>query len=41
LLAAAILALGDAALAARLDRWRDDQTKSVGERPVLEERREP
>src|SRR3954452_16851753 len=41
LLAAAILALGDAALAARLDRWRGDQRKSVGERPVLEERREP
>ncbi len=33
LLAAAILALGDAALAARLDAWRARQTASVGERP--------
>jgi len=34
LLAAAILALADDALAARLDRWRSDQSAAVGERPV-------
>lgn len=33
LLAAAVLALTDAALAERLDAWRDRQTASVGERP--------
>ncbi len=34
LLAAAILALEDAALAARLDQWRADQTARVAEEPV-------
>jgi 5-(carboxyamino)imidazole ribonucleotide mutase len=34
LLAASILALGDAALAARLEQWRSRQTESVAERPV-------
>ncbi|MBZ9939096.1 5-(carboxyamino)imidazole ribonucleotide mutase [Mesorhizobium sp. BR1-1-16] len=34
LLAAAILALQDAALAARLDQWRADQTARVAEEPV-------
>jgi 5-(carboxyamino)imidazole ribonucleotide mutase len=33
LLAAAILALGDSAIAARLDRWREEQTKTVAEEP--------
>jgi 5-(carboxyamino)imidazole ribonucleotide mutase len=33
LLAAAILALGDPAVAARLDRWREEQTKKVAEEP--------
>jgi 5-(carboxyamino)imidazole ribonucleotide mutase len=33
LLAAAILALGDEAVAAALDRWRREQTESVAERP--------
>jgi 5-(carboxyamino)imidazole ribonucleotide mutase len=33
LLAAAVLALGDAGLADRLDAWRAAQTKSVAERP--------
>jgi 5-(carboxyamino)imidazole ribonucleotide mutase len=33
LMAAAVLALGDDALAARLDAWRDKQTKAVAERP--------
>jgi 5-(carboxyamino)imidazole ribonucleotide mutase len=33
LLAAAILAISDEALAARLDAWRKDQTDSVAERP--------
>jgi 5-(carboxyamino)imidazole ribonucleotide mutase len=33
LLAAAILALSDAALAERLDAWRDEQTEAVGQRP--------
>ena len=33
LLAAAVLALGDPAIAARLDRWRADQTKEVAEEP--------
>jgi 5-(carboxyamino)imidazole ribonucleotide mutase len=33
LLAAAILALSDAALAKRLDAWRAKQTASVGKRP--------
>jgi 5-(carboxyamino)imidazole ribonucleotide mutase len=33
LLAAAVLALGDSAIAARLDRWRADQTKKVAEEP--------
>ena len=33
LLAAAILALEDAELAARLERWRQDQTESVAEAP--------
>jgi 5-(carboxyamino)imidazole ribonucleotide mutase len=33
LLAAAILALGDSALAARLDQWRAKQTAAVAERP--------
>lgn len=36
LLAAAVLALSDAALAARLDAWRDAQTRNVAERPVDE-----
>ncbi len=36
LLAAAVLALGDPALAARLDAFRADQTASVAERPVDE-----
>jgi 5-(carboxyamino)imidazole ribonucleotide mutase len=34
LLAAAILALGDPALAARLKAWREAQTRSVAETPV-------
>ena len=34
LLAAAVLALGDDALAGRLDAWRLKQSESVGERPV-------
>ena len=33
LMAAAVLALSDDALAARLDAWRDRQTKAVAERP--------
>jgi len=33
LLAAAILALGDTALAGRLDAWRAEQSAAVGERP--------
>jgi 5-(carboxyamino)imidazole ribonucleotide mutase len=33
LLAASILALSDAKIAKRLDRWRAEQTKSVGKRP--------
>lgn len=33
LLAASILALNDAALAQRLDRWREAQTEAVGESP--------
>jgi 5-(carboxyamino)imidazole ribonucleotide mutase len=33
LLAASILALGDKAVAAALDRWRHEQTDAVGERP--------
>jgi 5-(carboxyamino)imidazole ribonucleotide mutase len=33
LLAAGVLALGDRALATRLDAWRKKQTKSVGKRP--------
>lgn len=33
LLAASILALGDKAVAATLDRWRREQTDAVGERP--------
>ncbi len=33
LMAAAVLALSDDALAARLDAWRDKQTKAVAERP--------
>jgi 5-(carboxyamino)imidazole ribonucleotide mutase len=33
LLAAAVLALSDAAIAARLDRWRAEQTKKVAEEP--------
>src|SRR5580700_8544199 len=33
LLAASILALGDKAIAAALDRWRLEQTDAVGERP--------
>jgi 5-(carboxyamino)imidazole ribonucleotide mutase len=37
LLAAAILALSDAAVAGRLDSWRLDQSASVGERPVDDE----
>lgn len=36
LLAAAVLALFDPALAARLDAWRDAQTRSVAERPATE-----
>nr|WP_109612451.1 5-(carboxyamino)imidazole ribonucleotide mutase [Pseudaminobacter salicylatoxidans] len=34
LLAAAVLALGDEALAARLDAWRAEQTAKVADRPV-------
>ena len=34
LLAAAVLALSDPALADRLDRWRTTQSDSVAERPV-------
>ncbi|MBL8590864.1 MAG: 5-(carboxyamino)imidazole ribonucleotide mutase, partial [Methylobacteriaceae bacterium] len=34
LLAAAVLALGDDALAARLDEWRAAQTDAVALRPV-------
>jgi 5-(carboxyamino)imidazole ribonucleotide mutase len=33
LLAAAVLALADSAIAARLDRWRQEQTKKVAEAP--------
>ena len=33
LLAAAVLALGDPAIAARLDRWRAEQTRDVAEEP--------
>jgi len=40
LLAAAVLALHDEALAGRLDRWRAAQTAAVAERPHLEEGRE-
>lgn len=36
LLAAAVLALSDPALAARLDAWRQAQTRSVAERPASE-----
>ncbi len=36
LLAAAVLALHDEALAARLDKWRAAQTESVAERPTSE-----
>lgn len=36
LLAAAVLALGDAALAGRLDAWRSAQTEKVAERPTDE-----
>jgi 5-(carboxyamino)imidazole ribonucleotide mutase len=36
LLAAAVLALGDPAIAARLDRWRAEQTKKVAEEPRAE-----
>jgi 5-(carboxyamino)imidazole ribonucleotide mutase len=36
LLAAAVLALSDAAIAARLDRWRAEQTKKVAEEPCEE-----
>ncbi len=36
LLAAAVLAIGDPALADRLDAWREAQTSSVAERPVDE-----
>jgi 5-(carboxyamino)imidazole ribonucleotide mutase len=36
LMAAAVLALGDAALAARLDGWRTRQSEAVAERPVDE-----
>lgn len=36
LLAAAVLALGDAALAARLEAWRKRQTDAVAQRPVDE-----
>ena len=36
LLAAAVLALGDPALADRLDAWREAQTKKVAERPTDE-----
>jgi 5-(carboxyamino)imidazole ribonucleotide mutase len=41
LLAAAVLALSDEALAARLDRWRAAQTAAVAEKPSGEEGREP
>jgi 5-(carboxyamino)imidazole ribonucleotide mutase len=34
LLAAAILAIADAAIARRLDAWREDQTAAVAERPT-------
>ena len=34
LLAASILALGDAALSARLQRWRAAQTEAVAEEPA-------
>jgi 5-(carboxyamino)imidazole ribonucleotide mutase len=34
LCAAAILALGDPAIANALDRWRENQTAAVAERPV-------
>ena len=37
LLAAAILATADAAVAERLDRWRADQTAAVAERPADDE----
>jgi 5-(carboxyamino)imidazole ribonucleotide mutase len=36
LLAAAVLALSDPAIAARLDRWRAEQTKEVAEEPRAE-----
>jgi 5-(carboxyamino)imidazole ribonucleotide mutase len=36
LLAASVLALGDAALAARLEAWRKRQTEAVAERPTNE-----
>jgi 5-(carboxyamino)imidazole ribonucleotide mutase len=36
LLAAAVLSLGDEALAARLDAWRAEQTAKVSDRPVEE-----
>ena len=36
LLAAAILALGDKRIAARLDRWRKTQTDAVARRPTDE-----
>ncbi|MEW6449090.1 MAG: 5-(carboxyamino)imidazole ribonucleotide mutase [Pseudomonadota bacterium] len=34
LLAAAVLALGDAGIARRLDAWRERQTRAVGEKPA-------
>jgi 5-(carboxyamino)imidazole ribonucleotide mutase len=37
LLAAAVLALNDEALAERLDAWRRRQTEAVAERPIDEE----
>jgi 5-(carboxyamino)imidazole ribonucleotide mutase len=37
LLAAAVLALHDEALARRLDAWRARQSESVAERPATEE----
>jgi 5-(carboxyamino)imidazole ribonucleotide mutase len=39
LLAASVLALGDAALAQRLEAWRAQQTAAVAERPADESRR--
>lgn len=41
LMAAAILALNDPGLAARLDDWRAAQTERVAERPVTEARPQP